>query len=308
MMGGHDEKPDEAMNLLAYCDDGPAKAPISPMLEMGAYEAMWLEKGASFKSIAEKFAADPQALPSDFVERRVAEQCAAEVMAMLKKANVHRFGVRIHHAGDYPPRLRDARHPIELLYYRGAWELTEKRSVAVVGSRQASPEGQARARRLAKELVSRDFAVVSGLAAGIDRAAHTATLEAGGVTIAVVGTPLGQAYPAQNRELQEQIATDFLLISQVPVLRYSKQGPHQNRLFFPERNVTMSALTDATIIVEAGETSGTLTQARAALHQGRKLFILDSCFHRPDLTWPAHYEKQGAIRVREPDDIWAALG
>ena len=70
----------------------------------------------------------------------------------------------------------------------------------------------------------------------------------------------------------------------------------------------MSALTEATIIVEAGETSGTLTQARAAIHQGRKLFILNSCFERSDITWPAYYEKQGAIRVRNIDDIWNNLG
>jgi DNA processing protein len=69
----------------------------------------------------------------------------------------------------------------------------------------------------------------------------------------------------------------------------------------------MSALTEGTIIVEAGETSGSLTQARAALHQGRKLFILDSCFHNPEITWPARFEKQGAIRVKAPDDIWEAL-
>ena len=80
------------MNLLAYCDDGPAKSPISPLVEMGAYEALWLEKGASFKSIAAKFAADPEALPSDFVDRNMAENRASEVMAKLKNAGVHRFG------------------------------------------------------------------------------------------------------------------------------------------------------------------------------------------------------------------------
>src|SRR5207248_6474481 len=112
----------------------------------------------------------------------------------------------------------------------------------------------------------------------------------------------------ENHDLQEEIATKFLLISQVPVLRYAAQKWFQNRTFFPERNVTMSALTEATIIVEAGETSGTLTQARAALHQGRKLFILDSCFKRKDITWPARFEEQGAIRIKSTDDIWAALG
>lgn len=296
------------LNLFASCCSDPVVKAVSPLVEMGAYEALWLERGASFKNIADRFAADPEALPSDFVPRALAEECAAEVMKRLKAAGIHRFGVRIHHTGDYPEKLRDAKHPIELLYYRGAWELTELRAVAVVGSRKASADGLARARRLAKQLVARDFVVVAGLAAGIDTAAHTATLEAGGKTIAVVGTPLGQVYPATNRELQERIATDFLLISQVPVLRYSKQGPMHNKLFFPERNVTMSALTEATIIVEASDTSGTLTQARAALHQGRKLFILESCFQRTDISWPTYYEKQGAIRVREPEDIWNALG
>jgi DNA processing protein len=103
--------------------------------------------------------------------------------------------------------------------------------------------------------------------------------------------------------LQRRIARDFLLISQVPVRRYEAQDYRMNRLFFPERNVTMSALTDATVIVEAGETSGTLVQARAALKQGRRLFILESCFNNPGITWPQKFAEQGAIRVRDYDDI-----
>jgi DNA processing protein len=289
-------------------DVAPEVVAISPRREMGAYEALWLEKGASFKIIAEKFAADPRALPSDFVPPVGADECAAEVLRVLKVQGVHRFGVRVNHAGDYPVRLRDARHPVELLYYQGAWELTETRSVAVVGTRKPTDDGIERAERLARELVKRKFTVVSGLAAGIDTAAHKAAIGAGGSTIAVIGTPLGSYYPRENRELQDQIAQDFLLISQVPVLRYRRAPVPQNRFFFLERNVTMSALTEATIIVEASETSGTLTQARAAFYQGRKLFILNSCFEREDLTWPARFETQGAIRVREPDDIWKALG
>lgn len=293
---------------LALSDSGPALAPISPRRELGAYEALWLEKGATFKTLADRFALDAEALPSDFVPAQLAEQCAAEVMAKLKKAGVHQFGVRIHHAGDYPAKLRDARHPVELLYYRGAWEITETRCVAVVGSREASPDGIRRAERLARELVDRDFTVVSGLAKGVDSAAHRGAMANGGRTISVVGTPLGSCYPKENADLQEEIARDHLLISQVPVLRYAKQAPQHNRLFFPERNVTMSALTEGTIIVEAGDTSGTLTQARAALHQGRKLFILDNCFQRTDITWPARFEAEGAVRVKTPDDIWSALG
>jgi len=294
-------------SLFSNTGTGPLIDPISPLLEMGAYEAMWLEKGATFKQIAERLAADPTAMPSDFVSMPEALKCSNEVLAVLKKAGVHQFGVRIHHAGDYPDRLRHAKYPVELLYYRGAWELTELPSVAIVGSRKPSNDGISRARRLARSLVEMGYAVVSGLASGIDTAAHTAALEAGGQTIAVVGTPLGSVYPKENAALQEHIAEKYLVISQVPVLRYGKQGPQHNRFFFPERNATMSALTKATIIVEASETSGTLTQARAALYQGRKLFILNSCFERDDITWPARFAKKGAIRVRTPEDIWKNL-
>jgi DNA processing protein len=158
-----------------------------------------------------------------------------------------------------------------------------------------------------RELVGQDYTIVSGLAQGVDTVAHTTAIENKGRTIAVIGTPISEVYSRENAELQRRIAEEFLLVSQVPVLRYKAQTPKWNKLFFPERNKTMSALTEATIIVEAGETSGTLIQARAALQQGRKLFILESNFGKDNLTWPEIYEKQGAIRVRHVDDILYAL-
>lgn len=205
--------------------------------------------------------------------------------------------------GEYPQKLRDARHPIEVLYYQGWWDLVNTPSVAVVGSRKVSDEGVRRTRKLVRCLVNDGFTIVSGLAEGVDTCAHKTALEFGGKTIAVIGTPLSHNYPKQNSELQKKIREEFLLISQVPFQRYLDQDFRSNRIFFPERNVTMSALTEATIIVEASDTSGTLIQARAALAQGRKLFILDSCFHNSSISWPAKYEAQGAIRVRDYDDI-----
>lgn len=295
------------MNLLAHDTNEFSVSTISPMREMGAYEALWTQQGMTWKRMADIFRSDPTALPSDFVPPSDADATARNVMKHLKERQVHRFGVRIHHAGDYPQKLRDAKNPIEMLYYQGAWELSEMRGLAIVGSRGASDDGKARAARLARELVNRNFAVVSGLATGIDGAAHRAALDAGGATIAVIGTPLGDHYPKENAELQDAIARDHLLISQVPVMRYAQEPFSNKRTYFPERNATMSALTEGTIIVEAGETSGTLTQARAAMFQGRKLFILESCFQRKDITWPARFEAQGAIRVRTPDDIWNAI-
>jgi DNA processing protein len=278
---------------------------ISPFLELGAYEALWDRQNASFKTIAEQFEKEPGSVPSSFVDRGTASKYANEVHAILSKAGVKRYGVRINGAGEYPDRLRDAEYPIELLYFQGFWDLIySPRSIAVVGTRNPSEESIRRTRKLVLKLLEDDFTIVSGLAKGIDAAAHRTAIEEGGNTIAILGTPLSRAYPTENRSLQREIAEKHLLISQVPVKRYDQQpNPTVNRYFFPERNITMSALTDATVIVEAGETSGTLVQAKAAVKQGRKLFILDSCFTNPALSWPHKFLEQGAIRVREYDDI-----
>jgi len=302
--GAHKNLGDGSMmaELALEATDFDARA-ISPLRELGAYEALWEDPDTSFKTLSEKFAARPGAVPSDFVPPARARECAAFVQERFHAAAVNRFGVRVHGAGDYPEKLRDAAHPVELIYYQGWWDLAESRSVAVVGTRKPSPEGLARTRRLVKALVKDNFTIVSGLATGIDTAAHETAIEEGGRTIAVIGTPLSHSYPRENTELQRKIATDFLVISQVPVRRYESQDYRRNRLFFPERNITMSALTEATIIVEAGETSGTLIQARAALQQGRKLFILDSCFNNKSLSWPQKFAEGGAIRVVGYDDI-----
>jgi DNA processing protein len=292
---------------LELTANGHERRTISPYRELGAYETLWKETKATFKSIADKFAACPGSIPSDFVPEQEAERNAESAYERLHSADVERFGVRVNGAAEYPAKLRDARHPVELLYYQGWWDLVDSRSVAVVGTREPTTEGHARARKLVKALVQDDYTIVSGLAKGIDTIAHTTALEHGGRTIAVLGTPLSHTYPKDNAGLQREIAKHYLIISQVPVLRYESQDYRYNRVFFPERNKTMSALTKATIIVEAGETSGTLIQARAALQQGRKLFILDSCFQNSRLTWPAKFAKKGAIRVRNYDDIRNAL-
>jgi DNA processing protein len=286
-----------------------AQRAVSPFVELGAYEALWDRSLASFKSIAERFALVPGSVPSDFVELATALEYANLVHRRLKDSGIGSYGVRVHGAGEYPDRLRDAEYPVELLYYQGWWDLVNSpRSVAVVGTRSPSEEGKRRTRKLVRALLGDDFTIVSGLAKGIDAVAHDAAIREGGRTIAVLGTPISHIYPKENAELQREIARNHLLISQVPVKRYDvSRNPAANSHFFPARNVTMSALTDATIIVEAGETSGTLVQARAALKQNRKLFILESCFQNPKLKWPHSFAEEGAIRVLDYDDIRTAL-
>jgi len=291
---------------LALSDESITPA-VSPLLELGAYEELWLRPKATFKAIADLFRQNPDSLPSDLVSQGDALSAAEGVLKRFEEAEVTRFGIRVHRAGEYPRKLRDAAHPVELLYYQGFWPLVETSCVAVVGTRNPSGRGRLRARVLTRKLVRDGITVVSGLATGIDSEAHTTAIKSSGRTIAVIGTPLSEAYPRENLPLQRFLATSHLVISQVPVLRYDRQTYRENRLFFPERNVTMSALTRATIIVEAGETSGTLIQARAALAQGRKLFILESCFGVPGLTWPKRFEERGAIRVSDYDEFRAAL-
>ena len=303
-MGSSSEQIEESVvpELDLYCTDFEARA-VSPYQEMGAYEALWSEHGTTFKSLSKRFARHPDSVPSDFIPPTEARECAVFVKRRFEEAGIDGFGVRVYGAGEYPEKLRDAIYPVALLYYQGWWDLAYSRSVAVVGTRNPSREGLARTRRLVRQLVADDYCVVSGLAAGVDRMVHETAIKENGHTIAVLGTPLSYAYPKNHDKLQRHLARDFLVISQVPLKRYESQDYRRNRLFFPERNVTMSALTEATLIVEAGETSGTLIQARAALRQGRKLFILDSCFRNPRLTWPARFAARGAIRVRDYDDI-----
>jgi len=170
--------------------------------------------------------------------------------------------------------------------------LTRGVRVSIVGSRRASELGIARAKRLSRILVDRSVVVVSGLAEGIDTAAHRAAIGHGGRTIAVLGTPLDQCTPVANRELQEEIARDHLLISQFA------PGTPSARKNFPIRNRTMAVISDATVIVEAGETSGTLHQGWEALRLGRPLFIMESVFEAGH-AWAEEMTHYGAERLSD---------
>jgi hypothetical protein len=139
---------------------------VSPRRELGAYEALWAREKTWFKSIAEDFEAHPGAVPSDFVSEADVEKYARLALEAIQGAGIQHFGVRVHGAGDYPSKLRDATHPVELLYFQGLWDLVNTRCVAIVGTREPSPEGLRRAAKLAKLFVADGFTVVSGLARG----------------------------------------------------------------------------------------------------------------------------------------------
>ncbi|HTR84301.1 MAG TPA: DNA-processing protein DprA, partial [Reyranella sp.] len=156
------------------------------------------------------------------------------------------------------------------VFAAGDVSLVKRPCVSVIGTRKVSPEGAARARRAAKELAQRGVVVVSGLAEGVDSEAMMAAMASGGRTIGVIGTPLSRAYPAKNAALQEEVYRDHLLISQFA------EGASTLRSSFPQRNKLMAFISNASIIIEASDTSGTLHQAAECQRLGRWLFIARS--------------------------------
>ncbi|QDE35600.1 DNA-processing protein DprA [Microbacterium foliorum] len=191
-------------------------------------------------------------------------QTAASMVADLERRSIHVSTVV---SDDYPAALRTVHDAPPVLYWQGALSSRDNDAVAIVGTRQPSQGGEAFARDLARILASHDVPVVSGLARGIDTVAIRASLEAGGRTVAVIGTGHGVYYPRENASLQDELARDHLLLSQFP------PGASASKRSFPMRNVVMSGFSSATVIAEAGETSGTRIQARAALKHGRPLIL-----------------------------------
>lgn len=166
----------------------------------------------------------------------------------------------------YPARLLDIREAPPFLFYEGQLNPRD-RGMSVVGSREASSHGINRARAVAEYLVDEGLTVIAGLALGIDTAAHQAALAAGGRTVALIGNGITKQYPSENALLQQQIAERGLVLSQF----YPDQPPTQQT--FPTRNASMSGYGMATIIIEAGEKSGTRIQARLAVGHGRPLIL-----------------------------------
>jgi DNA processing protein len=173
--------------------------------------------------------------------------------------------------------------------------------VAVVGARKASPEGMKRAVRLARILVKHGAIVVSGLAEGIDEAAHSATIDAAGRTVAVIGTPLSETFPAKHRTLQQHLMREHLVLSQFP------EGHPTTRKNFPMRNRTMALVSDASVIVEASDRSGSLSQGWEALRLGRPLFLMASILDQRGLSWPRTMLDYGAMVLHKPEDLLAQL-
>lgn len=203
--------------------------------------------------------------------------------------------------GIYPNLLLKTEEAPAYLFLKGDISLLNEKSICVVGSRNASNESLKKTEALVKSLIKRNIVVNAGLAKGIDTATHNTALNNGGKTIAVIGTPINQFYPKENKDLQVDISKKGLLVSQFPPCN------PVNRWNFPTRNGVMSGISVATVIMEAGETSGALKQADYALKQGRTVLIPKSAVDSTLITWPKKYIERGAHQFANLKEVLQTL-
>lgn len=204
--------------------------------------------------------------------------------------------------GEYPRRLLEIPDPPPLLYATGNVSLLTREALAIVGSRNATAQGTANAEAFARELSNSGFVIVSGLALGIDAAAHRGGLAGSAGSVAVVGTGLDIVYPARNRALAEELAAAGLLLSEFAL------GTRPLSANFPRRNRLISGLARGVLVVEAALQSGSLITARCALEQGREVFAVPGSIHSP-LSKGCHLLiKQGAKLAESARDLLEELG
>lgn len=228
--------------------------------------------------------------PSETVERSIdwASQPGQYILTLADEA--------------YPKALLEIADPPSLLYVRGNPSLLERRGLAMVGSRNATPLGLQTAEQFARALSAKGLCIISGLALGIDAAAHRGALSAGGDTIAVIGTGADRIYPARNKELAQAIVEHGAVISEFPL------GTPAIAANFPRRNRIISGLARGVLVVEAAPESGSLITARLAGEQGREVFAIPGSIHSPVARGCHKLIKQGAKLVETANDILEELG
>ncbi len=202
----------------------------------------------------------------------------------------------------YPPALLEIPDPPNILYVRGNPDLLKARGLAMVGSRNATPQGIQTAESFAKTLAAHGLCIVSGLALGIDAAAHRGALASEGKTVAVIGTGADRLYPARNKELALRIAEHGAIVSEFPL------GTPAIAANFPRRNRIISGLSRGVLVVEAAPESGSLITARLAAEQGREVFAIPGSIHSPVARGCHQLIKQGAKLVETARDVLEELG
>lgn len=279
---------------------------LAMILVPGVGARTWNQLLERFGAPGALFRASPSELEAAGLSRAAAQSVAGGCtfeQAATQQQKMLAVGARLVVLNDpaYPPRLRSIFDPPPVLFARGRIELLDSVIVSVVGTRRPTAYGTAAAARLSYDLAAAGLTVASGMARGIDTAAHQAALEAGGNTVAVFGCGVDQVYPAENRQLAERIAEKGLLVSEFPM---STPAYPQN---FPVRNRIVSGISAGVLVVEGARYSGSTITARLAVEQGRELFAVPGNI-TSKMSWtPNLLIKQGAKLVQQAEDVLAEL-
>lgn len=289
--------------------DDIMRTTVSPYEELLAYEYLYSRKGESLKKLSDA-TVKKGILPSYLLKERAGlfgVEGDYDKMTAYIDSKLGKCSFVVNGAHGWPEKLKDSARPAPVLYYRGDLGLVESKNVSIVGAREASDAGMSRAHAAAKKLIGADVTIVTGLAKGVDTAAAKAVAQSNGKgqIIGVIGTPIDEYYPRENRQLQDWVAERNLLLSQVPFYKYKIQPFTSKRNYFPERNELMAAVSDATVVVEASDRSGVLHQAKACLRMGRPLFIMRSCAENPAVSWPSRFIGKPGVQIL--DDISQVL-
>jgi DNA processing protein len=265
----------------------PQRAVVALLREFGSPEAALAASRRQLASVVPPAVADRMLAPVD-------RESLERTQAWLDQPDHHLIAWD---DGDYPQALLELGHAPPVLFHMGRRDLLAHPAVAIVGSRHATAQGRETAREFAHALGSAGLTIVSGLAVGIDAAAHEGALETTGSTVGVVGTGLDRVYPARNRDLATRIARDGALLSEY------LPGTPARKEHFPQRNRLISGLARGVLVVEATLSSGSLITARLAGEQGRDVFAVPGSIHSPFAKGCHKLIREGAKLVETASDI-----
>jgi DNA processing protein len=270
---------------------GPAR--LDRLVErLGSVEAAWNASPSQLMAAG---------LDAKLIEALVGARRTLDLDAEAARAAAAGLHILARDHPDYPANLRDTPAPPPVIFVRGRLSLADAWAVAVVGTRSPTTYGREAAQRLAAELAEAGITIVSGLALGIDTLAHSAALEAGGRTIAVLPCGADMVYPERNRELAAQISENGALVSEFPL------GLRPTPQLFPVRNRLISALARGVLVVEAGERSGALITVEYALDQGRDVFAVPGSIFSRMSVGTNRLLRNGAGVVTSARDLLDAL-
>jgi len=260
--------------------------------EFGSPEAVFAASASSLKSVVKDDVATE-------ILKGIDDETFSTVLDWLNDSNNHIVTLA---DSEYPQNLLNIPDPPLLMYVKGKLAMLNRSALGIVGSRNATPQGINNAEAFAKSLSDAGLCIISGMAHGIDAAAHRGAMRGQGSSIAIVGTGLDKVYPAVNRDLAHQLAMQGALISEFPL------GTPPLAVNFPRRNRLISGMSLGCLVVEASLQSGSLITARLAIEQGRDVFAVPGSIHSPQSKGCHALLKQGAKLVETAQDILEELG